>query len=137
MKIKLLSFLIIIIVTIIIVTYDTMQSPDLIVPNDNQIININPIQVPEIDHMISIDNKILSLDDIKTEIILINFWASWCASCITELPSMIQLIERHQGRVTLLTISIDDSISAVEKFKIKLQQQYKISPNQEIGRAHV
>ena len=34
------------------------------------------------------DNKTLELNDFRGEFIILNFWATWCAPCIEEMPSL-------------------------------------------------
>ena len=37
------------------------------------------------------DGKAVGLDDYKGKVVLLNFWATWCAPCIRELPSLDRL----------------------------------------------
>jgi len=48
------------------------------------------------------------LSDFKGKIVLINFWATWCAACIEEMESMQNLyddLKKHD--VEIVAISID------------------------------
>jgi thiol-disulfide isomerase/thioredoxin len=52
--------------------------------------------------------------------ILLNFWATWCAPCLEELPSLENLNRYLRGKKlpVLVTVSEDDSITAIhELFK--------------------
>ena len=40
------------------------------------------------------------------KIVIVNFWASWCAPCIEELPSLAKFQETH-GEILVLPISLD------------------------------
>lgn len=46
------------------------------------------------------------LSDYQGDVILINFWATWCAPCLEELPALNRLQERYRDRgLTVLTVS--------------------------------
>ena len=38
-----------------------------------------------------INQKIINLDDFKGKLIILNFWATWCAPCKEEMPSLDKL----------------------------------------------
>jgi len=42
--------------------------------------------------------KRVSLKDFRGKVVLVNFWATWCAPCLKELPSLDALEERLGGR---------------------------------------
>lgn len=42
----------------------------------------------------SLDGKPVNLADYKGKVVLINFWATWCAPCIEEMPSMQKLRDK-------------------------------------------
>lgn len=45
----------------------------------------------------------------REQVILLNFWASWCAPCVHELPALVQLMTRLEGLpVDFFAISQDD-----------------------------
>src|SRR6266404_3966164 len=56
----------------------------------------------------TIDGRKIKLSDLKGKVIMLNFWASWCAPCITEAPHLVKLYEKykHQG-FEILAISGD------------------------------
>ena len=49
---------------------------------------------------------------------VINFWATWCAPCREEMPSLETLSRRHRqsGRLVVLAVSVDDDLSAVREY---------------------
>ena len=52
--------------------------------------------------------KTVSLSAYKGQVVLVDFWATWCDPCIEELPELKALHERYKGRgFTLLAISMD------------------------------
>ena len=52
--------------------------------------------------------------------VLLNLWATWCAPCVAEMPTLDRLAAREAGRMHVLTISQDlDGRSKVEAFFAK------------------
>ncbi len=43
--------------------------------------------------------------------LLINMWATWCAPCITELPTLAALAELYKGKMDVMAISLDNGKS--------------------------
>jgi thiol-disulfide isomerase/thioredoxin len=57
---------------------------------------------------ISPDGKIINLHDLKGTWMLLNFWATWCAPCVRELPSIYELQKNTiTNKFKVLLISID------------------------------
>jgi thiol-disulfide isomerase/thioredoxin len=42
--------------------------------------------------------KIVKLEDFKGKVILLNFWATWCPPCITEIPELIKWQKKYQSQ---------------------------------------
>lgn len=56
-----------------------------------------------------LDGKDVSLSSLKGQVVLVNFWATWCPPCKEEIPSMIKLNRAMQGKAfKMLAISIDE-----------------------------
>ena len=54
------------------------------------------------------DEAIFTLDNLRGRPLLINFWASWCAPCIAEMPSLQKAAEQlHPDGIDVLLISLD------------------------------
>jgi thiol-disulfide isomerase/thioredoxin len=45
------------------------------------------------------------LSDYAGKVVVLNFWATWCAPCLKELPDLEQLAERRRGEVVVVTVS--------------------------------
>lgn len=51
------------------------------------------------------------------QVILLDFWASWCAPCKASFPAMEELHKRyHDGGLIILAISVDESQQNMERF---------------------
>ena len=62
------------------------------------------------------DRKV-TLSDLHGQVLVLNFWATWCAPCVEEMPSLVQLQQRFRNKgVTVVGISIDVDGDAYHKF---------------------
>ncbi|HYJ83737.1 MAG TPA: TlpA disulfide reductase family protein [Allosphingosinicella sp.] len=63
------------------------------------------------------DGAPASLAGFRGRPLLVNLWATWCAPCIAEMPTLDRLAARERGRLRVLTISQDeDGRERVEAF---------------------
>jgi thiol-disulfide isomerase/thioredoxin len=56
----------------------------------------------------------VSADAYNGRVLLINFWATWCAPCIEEMPMLAEFQRDHAARVTVAGIAVDDPERARE-----------------------
>ncbi len=63
------------------------------------------------------DGKLVSLSSLRGRVVLVNFWATWCSTCVVEMPSLSRLTDQMKGRpFTTLAVSVDEDWEAVRKF---------------------
>jgi thiol-disulfide isomerase/thioredoxin len=41
------------------------------------------------------------------EVMVLNLWATWCAPCVEEMPTLAALQRRYEGRINVIPISVD------------------------------
>lgn len=51
----------------------------------------------------------LKFKALKGEVIIINFWATWCGPCIAEMPSLQKLYDEYGENVNFLFVTTDDT----------------------------
>lgn len=61
----------------------------------------------------------LSLKDYRGKVVLVDFWASWCAPCKKSLPEL-QKIDQEYEDLRILAINIDDQKKNALKFMKKI-----------------
>ncbi len=66
----------------------------------------------------SLSGTPLKLSDLKGKVVLLNFWATWCPPCRSEIPSMMKLNTAMAGKpFQMVAISIDEGgRPAIESF---------------------
>ena len=56
----------------------------------------------------------LNIEEIKTEFVILNLWASWCIPCQNEVDELLKISE--QSNITVIGILVDDSASNGKEF---------------------
>lgn len=65
-----------------------------------------------------ISGKSHDIKDFEDQVILINFWATWCAPCVVEFPKLIQLAKDHPD-IVIVALSSDINDDKIKQFLIK------------------
>jgi thiol-disulfide isomerase/thioredoxin len=77
----------------------------------------------------SINGQTIALDNYKGSILLINFWATWCVPCRSEIPDLIKLQRRYRNQgLRILGITYPpEQISEVRRFVRHLKINYPVA----------
>ena len=82
-----------------------------------------------------------SISDWDGQVILINFWATWCPPCVREIPAFNQLYETYKNKgFTIIGIALDNKQDVIDftdpmgvEYPILLGDQEGIKLTQEYG----
>ena len=57
----------------------------------------------------TLDGRGVKLSDFRGKVVLLNFWATWCAPCRVEMPWLADFYSRYQGQgLEIVGVSVDD-----------------------------
>ncbi|MET0069284.1 MAG: thioredoxin domain-containing protein [Candidatus Thiodiazotropha sp.] len=51
--------------------------------------------------------------------VLVDFWAAWCAPCISLTPALERVIEELQGQVLLAKVEVDDNMRLAGHYRLR------------------
>ncbi len=77
----------------------------------------NGEQVPDINFqpILNAPVKQAKLSELKGQVVLIEFWATWCGSCIVAMPHLKQLQEKYPGKLQVITIT-DETVKRTGQY---------------------
>ena len=58
-------------------------------------------------------------DEVKNGVVLVDFWATWCAPCRRIAPIVDQLAEEYNGKLTVAKVDIDENPMTPNKFGVR------------------
>lgn len=67
---------------------------------------LEPMLLPK-EPVLSPYGQSVSLADFEGEPMLVNFWATWCAPCVVELPSLDRFAAHYQGRLRVVAVALE------------------------------
>ncbi len=81
------------------------------------------------------DGETFTLSEVlkEKELVLINFWATWCSPCKAEFPAMNNAYVEYQEKVEVLAISTTNTMQEVKEFKSSNGIKFKMTSNSESG----
>jgi len=69
------------------------------------------------DFTVKDSDRMVTLGQFKGQVVVLNFWATWCPPCIEEMPSLVRMQQHMQAKgVTVLAVSVDADESSYKRF---------------------
>ena len=77
-----------------------------------------------------LDGRIWRLGDLRGRIVILNFWALWCAPCQREMPVLQRMADRYEVFVQVLAPTLDDVTESdkIRRLASKLKLTFPLCP---------
>ena len=74
-----------------------------------------------------VNNRDVTLSDFKGKVILLDFWATWCVPCKTEIPWFAEFQEKYgPAGLQVVGISVDDTLDKLTPFVEQFKMNYAV-----------
>jgi peroxiredoxin len=74
-----------------------------------------------------IAGKDVRLSQYKGQVVLLNFWATWCVPCKREIPSLAALYRDYKERgFVVLGVSVDSEVRSIKPFARAMKMNYPV-----------
>lgn len=75
-----------------------------------------------------LEGKSLSLSSFSGKVVLLNFWATWCGPCRSEIPGLIELQAKYQDRLQVVGLSTDEGpTDIVKRYVERMHVNYPVA----------
>ncbi|NNL15980.1 MAG: TlpA family protein disulfide reductase [Flavobacteriaceae bacterium] len=75
--------------------------------------------------LLDLEGSTISFNKSKDNVVLINFWATWCPPCIAEMPSLHKLYDDYKDKVDFYFVSNEEE-EVLNKFLKKNDYDFKV-----------
>lgn len=78
--------------------------------------------------LVRLNGTPLRLSDYRGKVVLLDFWASWCAPCQEEIPHFVEWQAKYGNQgLQIIGVSMDDDVKPVLKFDREFRMNYPVA----------
>jgi len=75
----------------------------------------------------TVDGRTIDLSELHGSPVIINFWATWCAPCLTEMPELQAVYEKYRAKgLHLLAVNLGESPDTIQKWVQSLALTFEV-----------
>jgi len=118
-----------ILVILIVVVTIMLLAPRMVKLRPNNVITSDPKGQLAPDFALKdIDGKTVHLSDYRGKAVVLNFWATWCPPCKTEMPWLVDLQNKYRGQgLEIVGVALDEaSKDEIAKFARDMRLNYSV-----------
>lgn len=117
----------------------TTESPPALAPAQQAAPRLLNFRAPDF-ALTSLENETVSLADYRGRVVFVNFWATWCAPCVEEMP-ILQAFHAEQGADGAVVLAVNaqetpDTIRDFLKRNAIASLPILLDPDNTAGRAY-
>jgi len=93
----------------------------------DDVCNVTPHKVKLNFTVKDINGKDVRLSQYQGQVVLLNFWATWCGPCRREIPSLMTLYSNYRDRgFVVLGVSVDKEVQLIKPFARTMKMNYPV-----------
>ena len=73
-----------------------------------------------------LEGNLVELADTRGHPVVLNFWATWCIFCVSEMPAFQRLAERYGSEITIVGVNVGQSRATANAFATNEQITYPL-----------
>ncbi len=88
--------------------------------------------------LLDTDGNVRHLSDFRGKVVLINFWATWCAPCRKEFPELVETYDTQKSEIVVVGINMQENSDRVREFAEEFGADFPIliDPKAEAAEAY-
>lgn len=118
------------------IVHRRMEQNRFLMENQIQAIKLDPQLAPNLPIYDFLKNQELLLDSFRGKYVLLNFWATWCPACLSEMPSLEIMHKNFGDKIVIIALSMDDDLGSVVNYVKENNPSFKVyfAKNKEIAK---